>query len=542
MLHKIQTGLATLLLTTTIASTAQADSIALVLGVSDYDTRNRAAASAARDARVALKQAGFALYGGDNLDRRAMLEVLSLFEQDANNATSAVVFVAGNFASKGQANWLIPPRTNASTAIGMEQGAVSLNAILSTLDPLDGRSAAFVSEGKSASGPRPGLQMHLGTVTADPGTAVLRGEAPALAKSLVSALRPDAKVANLVQSRDIALIGHAGPSLVLNPAPKPSASFTGIGGDRAAWSVANAADSEAGYMAYLEQFPQGDFANIARSRLQVAAAPQIDPALEAEQNLKLDRNARRDVQRKLTLLGYSTRGVDGIFGNGSRDAIKRFQRSTGYDPTGFLSSSMLRELDRRAAMRQAEVEEEERRAKQQAEDEDIRFWRSTGSSGRPDDLRAYLNRYPNGLYSNEARREMDRLGISSSSDERDWDQAFRQDTIASYETYLKAQPRGKFRRDAETRIRVLRANAIERPTKPAADPAAAEKALKLSQLDRASLELRLGSIGFNPGFPEGKLDKRARSAIAAFQKKQGMSATGYFDRPTVEAIMKLSRK
>lgn len=541
MLHKFQTGLLTLLLTTT-ATIAQADPIALVLGVSDYDRRNSDAVGATRDARSALGRAGYQLYGGDNLTRSEALDALKLFEAKTNGASSAVVFIAGNFASKGGANWLIAPRTNANTAIGMEQSSVSLNAILSTLDALDGRSAAFVSNGRGRLDPQFGLQSGLGSVLPDPGTAVLRGPADDLADTLSAALRPDVKIADMKLGRDVALVGYAGPSLVLAPAPKPTTEFSNIDGDRAAWSVANAADTEAGYTAYLDQFPQGDFSNIARSRIQVAAAPQIDPALEAEQNLKLNRTARREVQRKLTLLGYSTRGVDGIFGNGSRDAIKRFQRSTGYDPTGFLSTSMLRELDRRAAVRQAEVEEEERRAKQQAEDEDIRFWRSTGSSGRPDDLRAYLNRYPNGLYSNEARREMDRLGISSSADESDWDQAFRQDTIASYERYLNAQPRGKFRRDAETRIRVLRANAISRPTRPAVDPAAAEKALKLSQLDRASLELRLGSIGYNPGFPEGKLDKRARSAIAAFQKKQGMTATGYFDRPTVEAIMKLSRK
>jgi len=51
-------------------------------------------------------------------------------------------------------------------------------------------------------------------------------------------------------------------------------------------------------------------------------------------------------------------------------------------------------------------------------------------------------------------------------------------------------------------------------TRDAVDPVAAEKALKLNQVDRAKLELRLGSLGFNPGFPEGKLDKRARSRRA----------------------------
>jgi len=155
------------------------------------------------------------------------------------------------------------------------------------------------------------------------------------------------------------------------------------------------------------------------------------------------------VQRKLTLVGFNTRGVDGIFGRGSRDAITRFQRAEGFEPTGFLTSSMLRTLDRRASIRQEEIDAEERRLKREKEDQDIRFWRSTGSSGRVDDLQAYLKRYPDGLYANEAKRELERQGYGAGNEDRDWDQAYRADTVQGYEAYLAAYPRGKYRRDAE---------------------------------------------------------------------------------------------
>lgn len=531
---------------TLAAHVANAESVALVLGNSKYSPSIRAHSQAAQKTWAAVKKAGFVAFGGENLTRKETYVALQKFEARASKADSVLIFISGKFASKGNANWLLMPGTKSQSAIAMDRDAISLNAILSVLEGHSGNSAAFLSEGKGPIKSSYGLRSGLGALNLSGGSVVLRGTPAGLTDLATKAIARDVNLANMALPKGVRMVGYPGPDLVLNPSPRPVASLTtpvgsNTSADRAAWDIANTVDSEAAYRAYLERFPNGDFSGLARTRLTAATAPRANPAEIAEKSLKLNRNARRDVQRKLTLLGFSTRGVDGIFGGGSRDAITRFQRAEGFEPTGYLTSSMLRTLERRASIRQAEVEEEERRLKREKEDQDIRFWRSTGSSGRVDDLQAYLKRYPDGLYAGEAKRELERQGYGSSNEDSDWNRAFNADTIRSYEDYMAAYPRGKYRRDAEARIRVLRQNRIERPTRDAVNPATAEKALKLSQLDRASLELRLGSLGFNPGFPEGKIDKRARKAIAQFQERAGLTATGYFDRNTVNAIMKASK-
>ena len=56
-----------------------------------------------------------------------------------------------------------------------------------------------------------------------------------------------------------------------------------------------------------------------------------------ERALNLSRREKQAIQAVLTDKGYDTRGVDGIFGNNTRTAIRRFQRDTRLAATGYLS-------------------------------------------------------------------------------------------------------------------------------------------------------------------------------------------------------------
>ncbi|MEZ5666399.1 MAG: Ig-like domain-containing protein [Alphaproteobacteria bacterium] len=49
------------------------------------------------------------------------------------------------------------------------------------------------------------------------------------------------------------------------------------------------------------------------------------------------RDEKRQVQRGLQMLGYYTSAIDGLFGNGTRSAIRAFQQGIGEAPTGYLS-------------------------------------------------------------------------------------------------------------------------------------------------------------------------------------------------------------
>jgi hypothetical protein len=105
--------------------------------------------------------------------------------------------------------------------------------------------------------------------------------------------------------------------------------------------------------AYLTNYPNGQFKSIALSRIaSLENGPStttrnlttgIDPATfndEANQvtedQIGLDRNQRRDVQRRLTGLGFDTK-VSGKFDESTRAVITRWQAARGYPSTGYLN-------------------------------------------------------------------------------------------------------------------------------------------------------------------------------------------------------------
>jgi peptidoglycan hydrolase-like protein with peptidoglycan-binding domain len=71
----------------------------------------------------------------------------------------------------------------------------------------------------------------------------------------------------------------------------------------------------------------------------VDPATFTDQATQAtEDQIGLDRGQRRDVQRRLTGLGFDTR-ANGKFGESTRAAITRWQGARGYPQTGFLNTA-----------------------------------------------------------------------------------------------------------------------------------------------------------------------------------------------------------
>jgi peptidoglycan hydrolase-like protein with peptidoglycan-binding domain len=61
------------------------------------------------------------------------------------------------------------------------------------------------------------------------------------------------------------------------------------------------------------------------------------PTQETEDRIGLDKKKRRDVQRRLTGLGFDTR-VNGRFDESTRAVIARWQAARGYPKTGFLDT------------------------------------------------------------------------------------------------------------------------------------------------------------------------------------------------------------
>ena len=105
--------------------------------------------------------------------------------------------------------------------------------------------------------------------------------------------------------------------------------------------------------AYLTKYPNGTFASLAQARIQtlqngpstttrnlttgVDAATFTEDADQASEDvLSLDKGMRRDVQRRLTGLGFEIR-ANGRFDDGTRNVIRRWQSARGYPATGYLN-------------------------------------------------------------------------------------------------------------------------------------------------------------------------------------------------------------
>ena len=107
--------------------------------------------------------------------------------------------------------------------------------------------------------------------------------------------------------------------------------------------------------AYLTSYPNGAFKALALGRIaklqdngQPGATRNLTAAVEpetftqeadqtSEDQIGLDRSQRRDVQRRLTGLGFDTKAT-GKFDDNTRSVIKRWQASRGYPVTGYINA------------------------------------------------------------------------------------------------------------------------------------------------------------------------------------------------------------
>jgi hypothetical protein len=158
-------------------------------------------------------------------------------------------------------------------------------------------------------------------------------------------------------------------AVYLNPAAAPSNAVGAAGGivPAVAASTAGTGEAELEFWrsvkdsskpeelnAYLSVYPNGQFKSLAMARIASLdsgasnnatrnVAKGVDPALLSEEGTQvsedqigLDKTKRRDVQRRLTGLGFDTR-MSGAFDDDTRGVIKRWQAARGYPSTGYLT-------------------------------------------------------------------------------------------------------------------------------------------------------------------------------------------------------------
>ena len=150
----------------------------------------------------------------------------------------------------------------------------------------------------------------------------------------------------------------------------------------------------------------------------------------------------------------------------------------------------------------------------------------------------YLERFPDGLYSEIAQNRLDqaeaRRRDSAAALERDlWDEAREGDTVARYRAYLDRFPDGQFAPNAKQRIAQL-----DRAADPKLKQArAAETQLNLNPVTARLIEERLMALGHKPGTVDGNFDDRTRRAIRRYQSERELPSTGFLNEPTVVRLL-----
>ena len=534
----------------TLGLPALAEDAAVLIGNDRYRSLDRLVGGA--EIVESVRQARRAGYDAEALRNgsiSAMRGLLAEFEQKSSGADRLIVALSGRFVTDGNRSWLMSVSSPEPILFGVEREAISIESVLQVLKARQGQSILMIGYDKKATQKfSQDLREGLGRLDIPQGVTVLRGTPDAISDMLNDHVLVAGQniVAAVRRDRDVQAFGFRPKVLVMqDPEQANQAAPSGpVVVDRAeedrSWNDAKQLDTMVGYRTYLRKYPSGTYAEQARAAI---AAIQSEPNRAdrvLEDRLGLTRDQRRDIQRDLALLGYNTRGIDGIFGRGTRTAISNWQQQNGFRQTGYLVDEQIIRIDAQAARRAAQLEAEAAREQAAQDRRDRAFWEESGVSGREADLRRYLERFPDGLYSDAAENlleqiEAEKMQAAQQADRDAWATARNRNTPRAYQTYLNRQPNGAFREEAQARMTALQQQ--DQSQLQQVQAKAAEDALRLNRITRQLAEQKLAQLGLEPGKVDGEFDRRTRRAIRRFQQARGLAVTGYLNQQSVVMML-----
>lgn len=534
-----------------MAIPAFAEDAALLLGIERYRTLDRYVGGAGiTGAANELTDAGYAVDALANQSASAMRQMLSRFQARSTDADRLIVAMTGRFATDGERSWLLSANAAAPTLFTVEQEGLSVESVLKVLASVHGQSILLLGYDKGENDSFDTvIREGIGTLDIPQGVTVIVGD-PRNLTSLIedTIVVPNAEVVAAVASnRNITLFGYRPKSLVMQAGPteptspdQPRPYVVDRVAENLVWQRATIDDTLAAYRAYLRDYPRGAHAAQANEVIQSIQAEPNRAARLSEEGLGLSRDQRRSIQRDLSILNYNTRGIDGIFGNGTRTAISNWQQENGFSQTGYVTDEQVTRINAQASRRSAQLEAEAAREREAQLHRDRAYWEETGANGREPGLRSYLDRFPDGIYAEQAQAQLARfeeskLSQAARADRDAWTTARSRDTVQSYETYLKDQSRGSFRDEAQARLTALRQQQSNASTDNEAR--AAEAALGLNVLTKRLIEGRLTQLGLEPGAADGQFDERSRRAIRQFQRSRNLAPTGYVSQDALVQLL-----
>jgi peptidoglycan hydrolase-like protein with peptidoglycan-binding domain len=535
-----------------IAPMAQAADRALILANGDYRAAAEVAgAAAAMQAAPAMRAEGFVTMAVADQTAAGLRARLADFLAQIDPGDRVAILAVGHFVQARGETWLLGTEAAAPDLATAGGAGVSVATLLAVAAEVPGGALVMLGAAPGRLDIGRGLAAGIGPLAVPQGVTVVQGEPARLAEFAArQATRRGLSVPQMLAAAPgLTGEGFLAPqpfraAAVAAPAPVPPPPRGPTDAERAEEdrqvALARAAGTVAGWQTYLARWPAGRYVAEARAEIARLNADPAARARAAEEALGLTRDQRRAVQRQLSLLGFDPRGVDGVFGPGSRAAITAWQRANAEPPSGFLTRDQVVRLTAQAERRAAELEAEAAARRAEQERQDRLWWDETGARNDEAGLRAYLRRYPDGLFAELAQARLDRIEAdrraeAAAADRSAWDAARAADTVRAYRDYLAAYPGGAFNAEANARI-----EALQRPKLTEAERAQAEAAeadLNLGGVAMSLIEQRLDALGFEPGPADGVFDARTRRAIRRFQASRGMAETGYLDQAAMVGLL-----
>ncbi|GEK66575.1 peptidoglycan-binding protein [Paracoccus denitrificans] len=516
MKEKAMRHLSLLLAALVAAGPALAENRGVVVANARYQNAPELADADASAASEAMKAAGFRTVAGADLAVKDVRQALADLLRPDDSPGARVVLLNGRFLHGGSDSWYMGTDADKPDLVGAGSQGVPLSMVLDLMKQAQPGAVLLLGSDEAGMEHAAGLENDIGPLTPPEGVTVISGPPAATSAAAAALLRPGASVGEVIGADDRLVMAEGGDAqLVLVAAEaKADAPAGSLDADRDLWAEAAAKDTADAYRGYLDRYPSGIYSAAAKARLDALGAAQADrdlwaeaaaantvaayedylaryprgefaeaaerrlaelrpapPAAEpapvqprqpeiqqpreivpprqvsqaelTENRLNLSRANRVAVQRRLNALGYSTGGADGIFGSRTRSAIRGWQQRNGYAVTGYLTSAQV------GALRtQAEAVAPSR------DQQDRAYWQQTGAKGGARNLRAYLDRYPDGIHAQTARQRLAALnGDAPRGDREDraWARARQADTVQAYTQYLQNWPRGEHAEQARQR-------------------------------------------------------------------------------------------
>jgi hypothetical protein len=408
--------------------------VALVIGNGAYRTAPQLENPPldARAVAASLRRLGFQVIEGYDLDIAHMRAAIAEFSSALPDSRAAIFYYAGHGVSVDEENYVIPTDIALRSPTDLDLGAISVSLILKQMKReervnvviLDAcRDNPFAAELSRNSRSRSVVSMRglsrvdadlaRGTLIAfasDPKSTALDGppgDHSPFTKALIDHLEDPGVSIDTVMNRvrsevwetthnqqlpwvNTSLIGEfslnprpsesAGARVepaAQTPAPNGAAPADKLGQEVLIWESAQRSNLPGDYQAYLDAYPNGVFATMAKNRIASLAAPAdpsanparvtppappaiAAPALKAEvgtvdteRSLDLSAADRREIQQRLVVMGFYLGAASGVLGERTRAAIAEWQKARGASPTGLLGPVQLAALraDSEAAYR-----------------------------------------------------------------------------------------------------------------------------------------------------------------------------------------------